>query len=89
MMQSTKQLVRIGIFYLKEAILEVLFEARESQKDPYVTRQEIIDEIGGEWKVDGWSAREFLLKLKKEGRVEQREVRGPWKLTEAEYEKRC
>lgn len=36
-MQSAKQLVRIGIFYLEEAILEVLFEARETTpEDPFL-----------------------------------------------------
>lgn len=89
MMQSAKQLVRIGLFYLKEAILEILFEARESYKDPYVKLTDINEELGGRWKVDGWSVRELLLKLEEEKRVEQREVTGPWKLTEAEYKKRC
>lgn len=88
MMQSAKQLVRIGLFYLKEAILEFLFEARESHKDPYVRLTDINKELGGKWKVDGWSARELLLKLEEKGRVKQREVGGPWTLTDAEYEKR-
>ena len=86
-MQSAKQLVRTGIFYLEEAILEVLFEARETPH-PYVKLTDINEEIGGKWDEDGWSVRILLKKLEEAGRVEQREVRGPWKLTEVEYEKR-
>ena len=86
-MQSAKQLARIGLFYLEEAVLDVLFEARETPH-LYVKLAEINKEIGGKWAKDGWSVRILLKKLEAEGRVEQREVRGPWKLTETEYEKR-
>ena len=86
-MSNPKQLVRIGIFYLEEAILDVLFEARETPA-PYVQLSEINKKIGGKWAEDGWSVRILLSKLEEKARVEQREVRGPWKLTEAEYQKR-
>ena len=89
-MSSPKQLVRIGIFYLEEAILDVLFEAMEADREaPYIKLRDIKKQIGGEWKKHGWSARELLKKLEeKPSRVEQREAGGPWKLTETEYQKR-
>ena len=31
MMQTPKQLTRIGVFYLEEAILDVLFEAKQKR----------------------------------------------------------
>ena len=89
-MPSPKQLAGIGIDYLAKAVLKVLFEAWETTpEDPYVKRSEIIEKIGGgHWVEDGWSVRILLTKLQEEGRVEQREERGPWKLTDAEYQKR-
>ena len=45
-MQSAKQLARIGIFYLEEAVLDVLFQAREFQENPFVTAAEIRRKIG-------------------------------------------
>ena len=93
-MQSPKHLARIGIFYLEEAILEVLFEAMEAQpEDPYVQRVEIRRKIGvyNLYRKFKWSLGGFLNKLKAEKRVEK-EKRGRdsfWKLTEAEYRKRC
>ncbi|MCY4553060.1 MAG: hypothetical protein OXC79_05265 [Candidatus Poribacteria bacterium] len=93
-MQSAKQLARTGIFYLEEAILNVLFEAMEAQpEDPYVRRVKIRQKIGVYklYSTYGWSIGGFLKKLEAEDRIEQ-ELRGSasfWKLTEAEYQKRC
>ena len=93
-MQSAKQLARLGIFYLEEAILDVLFEAMEAQpEDPYVQRVDIRRKIGvydlhRKYK---WSLEGFLFKLKGEERIEQekRSDGSFWKLTEDEYQKRC
>ena len=93
-LSSPKQLARIGIFYIEEAILEVLLEARETTpEDPFVRRVEIRRRIGvyNLYFTCGWSIGDFLKKLKVEERIEQ-EVRGRysfWKLSEAEYQKRC
>lgn len=92
-MSSPKQLARAGIFYLEEAVLEVLFEARKTTpEDPYVQRVEIRRKIGvyNLHRIYEWSLGGFLNKLKGEKRIEQ-EVRGRasfWKLTETEYQKR-
>lgn len=85
-----KQLARIGIFYLEEAILEVLFKAMEtSPENPFVRAVDIARKIGVEhWTNENWLVSDILYKLKTEGRVEQKERRGPWKLTETEYQKR-
>ena len=90
-MQSAKQLARIGIFYLEEAVLDVLFEAMEtSQEDPFVRAVDIARKIGAEhWTNENWLVSDVLYKLKAEERVEQETNRGPWKLTETEYQKRC
>ena len=90
-MSNPKQLGRIGIFYIEEAILEVLFEAMEAQpEDPFLRAVDVARKIGVEHGTNekNWLVSDILYKLRAEGRVEQREVRGPWKLTEAEYQKR-
>ncbi len=93
MMQSPEQLAGIGIDYLEEAVLDVLFQAREtSPENPYVQRFDIRRKIGVYNLYDkyGWSIGGFLNKLKGEKRIEK-EKRGKasfWKLTEAEYQKR-
>lgn len=92
-MQSPKQLARIGIFYLEEAVLDVLFEAMAAQEASFVRAVDIRKKVGidKEWDRDQWLIRSILEKLKMEERVQPRIVgkqqRG-WKLTEAEYEKR-
>ena len=88
-MQSPKQLGRIGIFYIEEAILEVLFEAMDAPDESFVRAVDIAPKIGVKHGLDGnWLVSDILRKLEAEERVEQREVRGPWKLTEAEYQTR-
>ena len=89
-MQSAKQLARVGVFYLEEAVLDVLFEAMAAQEDPFVRAVDISRKIGVKyWDNENWIVAGILIKLKAEERVEQRKVRGPWKLTETEYQKRC
>lgn len=89
-MSNPKQLARVGIFYIEEAILEVLFEAMEAQEeDPFLRAVDVARKIGVKhWTNENWLVSDILYKLRAEGRVEQREVGGPWKLTEAEYQKR-
>ena len=81
-MSNPKQLGRIGIFYIEEAILEVLFQAMEAQDDACVRAVDIDRRIG-------MYHATVLKKLEAEGRVEQSRERGPWRLTEAEYQERC
>ena len=80
-MSNPKQLGRIGIFYIEEAICEVLFQAMEAEDDACVRAVDIDRSIGLYYE-------RILKKLEAEGRVEQREKGGPWKLTETEYQKR-
>ena len=90
-MSNPKQLAHKGIFYLEEAILEVLFEKMEtSPEKPYLRRYQIREKIGvyDLHPKFGWTLEGTMHKLKAEDRVEQREARGPWKLTETEYQKR-
>ena len=90
-MSNPTELALKGIFYLEEAILEVLFEAMEAHpEDPYLRRVEIRQKIGvyDLHPKFGWTLEGTMHKLKAEDRVEQREKRGPWKLTETEYQKR-
>ena len=89
-MQSAKQLARVGVFYLEEAVLNVLFEAMGAQEDPFVRAVNIARKIGVKhWDKENWVVSGILRKLEAEGRVEQRKKQGPWKLTEAEYQRRC
>ena len=93
-MQSPKELARIGIANIEKAILDVLFEKMEAQPEaPFVRRVDIRRKIGvyNLHSKYGWSIGGFLNKLKGEKRIEK-EKRGNgsfWKLTEAEYQKRC
>ena len=95
---SRKHLARMGVCYIEEAILDVLFEEMEARpEDPYVQRTVIRQKIGVHVydpllpkTYPKWSIQSFLFKLKGEKRIEQ-EKRGRdsfWKLTEAEYQKR-
>ena len=64
-----------------------VFQATEENQ--LVIAAEIQRKIGlGEIDESAWVIRGILQKLKNEERVEQREERGPWKLTEVEYQKR-
>lgn len=88
-MQSAKRLARTGIFYLEEAVLEVLFEVMEAQEDPFIKAVDIARKIGVyDGDRTGWLTASILYKLRGERRVQQKKTGGPWKLTEAEYEKR-
>ena len=97
-MSDPKQLALKGVFYIEEAILDVLFEKMETHpKDPYVQRNVIRENIGVHVydhllpkTYRKWSIQSFLFKLKGEKRIEQ-EKRGRdsfWKLTETEYQAR-
>lgn len=91
-MQSAKQLVRIGIVYLEEAVLDVLFQAMENKDDPFVPAANISRKIGvGDWDKHRWLVAVVLEKLFAEGRIEPRIIgtqRRGWKLTETEYNQR-
>ena len=88
-MQSAKQLARIATFYLEEAVLDVLFEAMSVPEAPFVRAVDIARKIGIEhWTNENWLVSDILYKLRAEERVEQKTNRGPWKLTEVEYQKR-
>lgn len=90
-----RQLARIGIFYLEEAVLDVLFQAMESGGDPFVNVAEITRKIGVKvvWNKGEWCVRDICKELHVKGRVEPKhssngkQIRG-YKLTKTEYNKR-
>lgn len=95
-MQTPKQLTRIGIFYLEEAVLDVLFEVMERENDSFLRAVDIGRNLRTheEWRESGWLHTSILYKLKEDGRVEVRrsgtgagQITG-WRLTNAEYAKR-
>ena len=86
---TQKQMARIGVFYLEEAILETLFQS----DDEYVRAVDIARKMGiKSWDPDDWVVARILYKLDEDGRVEAR--RGPsgqrtgWKLTTHEKNRR-
>ena len=87
---TPKQLARLGIFHIEEAILEVLFQAT----DEYTLAADISRKIGIAQSYDqySWIVAPILDKLAEEGRVEPRIVgtqkRG-WKLTDRERNRRA
>ena len=89
-MYNPKQLARTGIFYLEEAILDVLFEAKHSKESDFVRLRDIRERLGtySKWTNDNWLVRSVLYKLKGEDKVEQLKKQGPWQLTDMEYHKR-
>lgn len=82
---SAKQLVRIGMFYIEEAVSITLF-----QKYPEYTRAADLSRSIGikPWDEYDWVIRYILRKMETVGRVEanyvNEQARG-WKLTETEY----
>ena len=88
-MSGPEQLAQKGIFYLEEAILDVLLKAWEKGEYPSIPVVDIKKGIGaGDWDRDQWLTATILRKLEGEGRVEQKGSRGPWQLTNAEYANR-
>ena len=90
-----KQLVRLGMFYLEEAVLDILLEAR--YKGECIGSAEIGRRGGGDILRGGagtsrdWTVWHILKKLETEGRVETnppRTPRKPWQLTREEFERR-
>ena len=84
-----KQLARIGIFYLEEAVLDVLLEAKYEQE--YLQPAEISRRAGMTHVLyeSGDMAYGVLAKLEGEGRVESSpKPKRRWQLTDEEFEKR-
>ena len=89
-MDNPKQLAQTGISYLEEAILDVLFEAKHSKESDFVRGRDIRERLGthSKWTNETWLVRSVLYKLQDEERVRQNGKRGPFELTEKEYQKR-
>ena len=86
--ESAKQLARIGVFYIEEAILETLFQAHGE----YVRAADLSRGLGiKQWDQYDWMTGVILHKMEADGRVEARRVNdraSGWKLTENEYSRR-
>lgn len=88
---TAKQLTRIGLFHIEEAILEILFQARST----YMRAADIPHELGISQSYDktSWIVAPILYKLEEDGRVESRRSesgrRTGWKLTTREYNRRA
>ena len=88
---TAKQLTRIGVFHIEEAILDTLFESDEE----YTRATEITRKCGlsQSWNDSGWIIACVLYKLEEDQRVEAR--RGPsgqrsgWKLRSREKNRRA
>ena len=88
---SPEQLAQKGVFYLEEAVLGVLLEAKYKQE--CLQPAEISRRAGISYTLydDSPMAYGVLGKLEAEGRVERNPPatpRAPWQLTEKEFEKR-
>ena len=88
---TAKQLTRIGVFHIEEAILETLFQS----EDEYVRAAEIARKCGisQSWNASGWIIAAILHKLEEDERVEVRRGasgrRSGWKLTPHEKNRRA
>ena len=88
-MNGPEQLAQKGIDCLEEAILDVLLEAKQNGKD-FMPKADIERTLGIH---NGWENFQFLCasvlyKLREDNRVWQNGPRGPWQLTDAEYNRR-
>ena len=83
-----KQLARIGMFYIEEAILDLLLEA-EMDKREGLGPTEISKRLGTllEYEIPDAIVAAFLVKLKNKGLIKNPK-RGHWVLTEMESENR-
>ena len=84
-----KQLARIGIFYLEEAVLDVLLEAKHKQE--WLKPADICEIADMTYVLfeKGDMAYGILAKLEAEGRIKHsQETKRKWQLTEKEFEKR-
>ena len=87
---TAKQLTRIGVSYIEEAILDTLFQA----DDEYTRGADITRVIGiKSWDNYDWIVTNILPKLEEEGRVEARRradgKNAGWKLTTREHNRRA
>ena len=82
---TAKQLARIGVFYIEEAISTVLFQVHPE----YMRAANLSRSIGiKNWDTQDWVISNVLRKMEADGRVETQYVnnrREGWKLTKAEY----
>lgn len=90
-----KQLTRIGQFYLEEAILDILLEAKHENEcigaAEISRRAGIFRDRGKENIMNDAIATGFLVKLSDENKVlrcEQESGRGGWELTDTEFQSR-
>ena len=81
-----KQFARIGIFYLEEAILDVLYDA--SQKNERLDSTQISGRIGIPHEVAEIIVKAILQKLEKEDRVSPVLLQGQYELRTEEYKER-
>ena len=86
-MSSLEQLTQKGIVCLEKAILDVLFEAKQNGNNPFVRLVGMRRTFGihNKWRNDNWLVRSLLYKLEEDKRVWQDGIRGPWQLTDTEY----
>ena len=87
---TAKQLTRIGVFHIEEAILDTLFQA----DDEYVRAADIARDLGlKSWDTGNWIVSAILYKLDEDEQVEaRRNARGEktgWKLTTREKNRRA
>ena len=88
---TAKQLARIGVFHIEEAILDTLFQA----DDEYTRSADISRAIGiKSWDNYDWIVGRILRsRLEKDGRVEaqlsESGQKTGWKLTTREYNRRA
>ena len=93
-MNSPKQLTRIGIFYLEEAILDALSEARHQGND-FIFQVDIEREVGiyQRWENPQFLCASILNKLEGDARIKTRQsetgkTRTRWQIEDTEYNQR-
>lgn len=81
-MNATKQQARLGLFYLKESVVNVLFEAQDEIRLDEIRVSLGIPRVDEEEDRVNTLIRGILYHLKNEGRVEH--IENKWKITDDE-----
>lgn len=89
---TPKQMARLGVFHIEEAILETLFQADST----YVRGANIARALGlmKSWEKSDWIVNRILYKLEEDGRVESKmsqsgQSKTGWKLSDHEKNRRA
>ena len=89
---TIRKQAEMGLYLLSDAILEVLYKARldgnDSIKGADIRKQLGVPKLQNGLNLEDFPIRHILGLLQEDGKVKQTEPKGPWRMTDSEYQKR-